>query len=268
MSFPETVIVVVTCHGNIIVNKETDQPRTFHLPDKMKLIKMSAVTPGVCNLTIDDDVDKFIETILNKKNKKDMKKGLKHPEKYAQTLSDLYKSIEEETVNDIFTATPDSDTQLRNDYIHHRDKSYKIITYDRNHPDVINKEYSRNNKTEQNSSAWDYGIYCLNMEGKPDLISKLKGRSFMDKNVSIFLEEIVDYFHENGVKKIILFDLSCSNFEYDGDNKPIISDRNSRRIRLNMIKNTLNGGKKRRIKNKTQRRNRRRRSRSRSRSRV
>ena len=99
----------------------------------------------------------------------------------------------------------------------------------------------------------------------------------MDKNVSIFLEEIVDYFHENGVKKIILFDLSCSNFEYDGDNKPIISDRNSRRIRLNMIKKTLNGGKKKLIKNKTikkrvnlttQRRNRHRNRRRRSRSRI
>jgi hypothetical protein len=242
MSYPKTVIVVVTCHGTIPIEETNNKAKLFKLPDNMKVIKMSAVTHGVCNLTNDEDVNKFIKTILHKKNKKELQKGIKNPEKYTKTLSELYKSIEEDTVKDMFTATPDSNTELRNTYIHHRDKSYEIITYNRKHPYMINKEYTRNKKTEQNSSQWDYGIYCLNVEGKPDLITKLKGRSYSNENVSIYMEEILTFLHNNGVKEVIFLDLSCSNFEYENDTDKTISERNTRSIRSQLLKQKLNGG--------------------------
>ena len=245
MSYPKRVLIAVTCHGTIIINnKETNEPELFTLPQNMKVIKLSAVTPGVCNLTIDDDIDEFIETILDKKSEKKINKELKKPETYTKKLADLYQTIEEETVNGIFnTTTSNSNKSLRKDYIHHRNKSYKIITYDKKHPNMINKEYTRNKKTEQNSSKWDYGIYCLNVEGKPDLFTKLKGRSYKDENVSINLEEIVSYLHQKGVKEIVILDMSCSNFEYKNDDKTVISDRNARSIRSNILKQNLNGGK-------------------------
>lgn len=248
MSYPEKVIVVVTCHGSIEVNKSNNQPKLFRIPDKMKIVKMSAVTPGICNLTIDEDVDKFIKMILDKKHKKEMKKGLKSPETYAKSLGNLYKLIEDETVKGIYTASPDSNTEIRNTYIHHRDKSYEIITYNRKHPYMINKEYSRNNKNEQNSSAWDFGIFCLNVEGKPDLITELKGRSYTDKNTYVYLEEIISYLRGKGVKEVVLLDLSCSVFEYEQDEndennkETTVSERNTRSIRSNLIKQRLNGG--------------------------
>jgi hypothetical protein len=248
MSYPKTVIVVVTCHGVIAIDKTDNEPNLFKIPDNMKVVKMSSVTPGICNLTMDEDVDKFIQIILDKKNKKDMKKGLKNPEKYAKTLGDLYKTIEVDTVKGLYTASPDSNTDLRKTFIHHRNKSYKIITYNRNHPYMINKEYIRNNKNEQNSSGWDFGIFCLNVEGKPDLITKLKGRSYSDKDSNVYLEEIISYLHEKGVKEVILIDLSCSNFEYELDendeknSETSISERNTRSIRNNLFKERLNGG--------------------------
>ena len=245
MSYPKTVIVVVTCHGLITINKSDNEPNLFKIPDNMKIIKMSAVTHGVCNFTTPEDVNKFIKTILHKKNKKDLQKGLKNPEKYTKTLSELYKSIETETVKDTIAASSDSNTDIRDTYIHHRDKSYEIITYNQKHPYMINKEYVRNNKTEQNSSGWDYGIFCLNVQGKPDLITTLKGRTYADKDTTVYLEEIVGFLQEKGVKEIILIDLSCSNFEYkiDENNKETsISERNTRSIRSNLIKDKLNGG--------------------------
>jgi len=244
MSYPKRVLIAVTCHGTIIINKKTNEPELFKLPQNMKLIKLSAVTPGICNLTIDDNIDQFIETILDKKSEKKINKELKKPETYTKKLADLYQTIEEETVNCIFnTTTSDSNESLRKDYIHHRNKSYKIVTYDKKHPYMINKEYTRNKKTEQNSSKWDYGIYCLNVEGKPDLITKLKGRSYADENVSVNLEEIVSYLHQKGVKEIVILDMSCSNFEYKNDDETIISERNTRIIRSNILKQNLNGGK-------------------------
>ena len=52
----------------------------------MKIIKLSAVTPGVCNFTVDEDVDKFIKTILDKEHKK-MDKEIKTPNTYVKTLA-------------------------------------------------------------------------------------------------------------------------------------------------------------------------------------
>ena len=245
MSYPKSVIVVITCHGVIQIEKSNNQPKLFKIPNDMKIVKLSAVTPGVCNMTIDDDVNEFIDLILDKKKKKEMKEGLENPEKYAKTLGELYKKIEKETVENLYTESPDSNTILRKTFIQHRDKSYKIVTYNQKHPNMINKEYVRNNKNEQNSSKWDYGIYCLNVNGKPDLITKIKGRTYRDKDTSIFLNEIIDFLHQQGVKEVILVDLSCSNFEYEVDEKnseTSVSERNTRSIRSNLIKEKLNGG--------------------------
>jgi hypothetical protein len=245
MIYPKSVIVVITCHGVIQVNKSNNNPKLFKIPSKMKITKLSAVTPGICNLTIDDDIDKFIKLLLNKKNKKVIEKTITNPESYAKSLGNLYETIEKETVDNLYTATPDSNTILRNDYIHHRDKSYKVITYNDKHPLMINKEYSRNNKYEKNISAWDYGIYCINVVGQPDLMTELKGRTYRDKETIIFLEEIITHLYDKGVNKVILIDLSCSNFEYDGENddKEItVSTRNTRSIRNHLIKEKLNGG--------------------------
>jgi hypothetical protein len=245
MSYPKTVIVVVTCHGVISIDKADNEPNLFKIPDNMKIIKMSAVTHGVCNFTTPEDVNKFIKTILHKKNKAELKKGLKNPEKYTKTLANLYKEIEEDTVKDTFNASPDSNSDIRNTYIHHRNKSYEIITYNHKHPFMINKEYVRNNKSEQNSSGWDYGIFCLNVEGKPDLITKLKGRTYADSDSTVHLEEIVEFLHEKEVKEVILIDLSCSNFEYEVDEKnseTSVSERNTRSIRSQLLKLKLNGG--------------------------
>lgn len=244
MSYPKSVLVAITCHGTVIVNETNNEPKLFRIPENMKVIKMSAVTHGVCNLTINEDVDKFIKTILDKKKKKELKEGMKNSETYAHTLANLYKSIEEDTVKDTYAASPDSNTDIRNSYIHHRDKSYKIITYNNTHPYMINKEYMRNNKTEQNSSEWDYGIFCLNVEGKPDLITKLKGRTYSNKNTSVYLEKIIDYLHKKGVEEVILFDLSCANFEYENESNKPISERNTRSIRSILNKQNLNGGRK------------------------
>ena len=88
----------------------------------------------------------------------------------------------------------------------------------------------------------------MNVEGKPDLITKLKGRSYADKDTNVYLEEIISYLHDKGVKEVILIDLSCSNFEYEleendeNNSETSISERNTRSIRNNLIKERLNGG--------------------------
>jgi hypothetical protein len=241
MSYPKTVIVAITCHGTIVINNKTNVPEMFTIPNKMKIIKLSAVTPGVCNFTVDEDMDKFIRTILDKEHKKEMTKGLKKPNTYVKTLANLYENIEEETLTETLKASTDSNEEIRREYIHNLDKRYKIVNYNKKHPKMLNKLYTRNNKMEQNISEWDFGIFALNVLGKPDLITLLKGRSYADKNVSLNLEELVFFLKGKGVDKIILLDMSCSNFEFDDETS--VDERNTRSIRNNLVKQNLNGGK-------------------------
>jgi hypothetical protein len=240
MNYPKTVVIAITCHGTIVINNKTNEPETFNIPNKMKIIKLSAVTPGVCNFTVDEDMDKFIKTILDKEHKKEMEKGIKKPTTYVKTLANLYQNIEEETLKETVKASTDSNENIRKEYIHNLDKRYKIVNYNKKHPKIINKLYTRNNKTEQNISEWDFGIFALNVLGKPDLITLLKGRSYTDANVSVNLEEIIYFLKGKGVEQIILLDMSCSNFEYEDNTS--LDERTTRTIRNTLTKQNLNGG--------------------------
>ena len=240
MSYPKIVVIAITCHGTIVINNETNEAETFNIPNKMKIIKLSAVTPGVCNFTVDDDVDKFIKTILDKEHRKRMDKQIKTPNTYVKTLANLYQNIEKETLIETIKASTDSNESIRKEYIHNLDKRYKIVNYNKKHPKMVNKLYTRNSKTEQNVSEWDFGIFALNVLGKPDLITLLKGRSYADNNVSVNLEEIIYYLKGKGVEQIILLDMSCSNFEYEDNTS--VNERTTRSIRNNLLKQNLNGG--------------------------
>jgi hypothetical protein len=254
MSYPEKALVVVTCHGRIPVNRTDNvlnEPDKFAIPKNMKVIKMSSVAPGVCNITSPKDIDTFISTIL--KNQTEMIEGLQNPEEYIKELVNLYKSIEKETVEEIFNEGSVSDeveNTIRNTYKYHHDKGYKIIKYNNENEFMINKEYLRNNKKEQNSSEWDYGIFCLNARGSPDLMREiLEIRTYADTDTIVSLEQILYFLDANGVKETILIDLSCSNLKYvnDDDDENIetkLSDRDIRNQRLSLMKEDLNGGKK------------------------
>ena len=241
MNYPKTVVIAITCHGTIVIDNETNEAETFSIPNKMKIIKLSAVTPGVCNFTVDEDVDKFIKTILDKEHKK-MDKEIKTPNTYVKTLANLYQNIEKETLIETMKASTDSNESIRKEYIRNLDKRYKIVNYNKKHPKMVNKLYTRNSKTEQNISEWDFGIFALNVLGKPDLITLLKGRSYKDTNVTVKLEEIIYYLKGKGVEQIILLDMSCSNFEYEDNTS--VNERTTRSIRNNLLKQNLNGGKK------------------------
>jgi hypothetical protein len=231
--------------------------QTFNIPSGINTItKLSAVTPGVCNITLPDDIDKFINNIVEElKNPDEYKKLVNEPVVYLKLLADLYKSIEEETVKEtINDKNPDYDPKIRDDYYYHRNKSYNVTQYKTNEP-IINKMYFRNNKTELNTSAWDYQISVLNVVGVPDLLREIKRiRTYQDTESSITLKEIVDFLKTKGVENIVLLDFSCSNFE------PEPNERVTRNVRLTARKEGLNGGKKitktKRLKTKSKYKNR------------
>jgi len=256
MDYPKTVLVIVTAHGLIELTSD-NKPITFNIPTGINtLTKLSAVTPGVCNITNPEDIDKFIENILKElKNPDEYNKLLNEPVAYLNFLADMYKSIEEETVKEtIKDKNPDYDSKIRDEYYYHRNKSYNITEYKTSEL-IINKKFLRNNKTELNTSPWDFQISVLNVVGVPDLFREIKGiRTFQDTESSITLEEIVEFLKTKSVENIVLIDFSCSNYE------PEPNDRDTRNLRLTSRKEGLNGGKKitktKRLKTKSKYKNR------------
>ena len=245
MSYPETVLLAVTSHGLTKCDDISKKVKTFNVPSDMRIIKLSAVAPGVCNLTEPENLDKTIEPIVKKINKPDeFNKLLRDPINYLEEIADFIKNKEADTIKEtINDKDPDFDRKIRDDYIHHRNKGYTIREYNPNNP-MINKDFVRNNRTELNRGAWDFRISALNASevGKPDLFNEItQRRTYADTDTTITLEEIVIFLKSKGVQQIIIIDLSCANFETESGKE--LTEIEERNLRRDLLKSGLNGGK-------------------------
>jgi hypothetical protein len=269
MSYPRTIVLAVTTHGIIstfITADRTHAPITFELPEGMTLKKVSAVAPGVCNIMDTIDADEYIQDIIN------WVKTLKPKELLTEDIGSEVASYlrEEDYENEYLPISreiqdyrrkknrrfsqnydEDEDKELVR-YLDNWNKNYKQGSYSnpvkrlrsstKNPPrtTVLNKMYARENSTEQFKGVWDFQIIALNVVGYPDIMREIEGRSHKDSS-SVFLDEIVTFLHDKGVKNIILIDLSCSSFddEYNG-----IDDRTVRLLQRELLSKGLHGGKK------------------------
>ena len=259
--YPEIAVVLVTSHGTIKVNPTTHEPYTFRVPDNMSMTILNAAAPGVCNMLHSYDADDFsMKTIKSLKNDDIAELLESDPTAFVDSLIDTLKKYDIAVKKDIYSNQkntrddpPDEDEKQ---YIYHYDKGYKIHSYESGSL-VINKEYSRNNLTEQNDGIWNFKIIVLNKTGFPDIIREVNGRSVRDKDTYITLQTIVDYLKDDKVKHVVFLDLSCSSFikapppnkslneiddDDDDDSEEHISDeRTIRDIRRNIIKKEVGG---------------------------
>jgi hypothetical protein len=241
MVFPETVIVSVTLHGSI--HPEDDEPvSTFKVPEGMRIKKISAVAPGVCNVTSETQIAKINRSITS---------AFKNPVQYEDVDSKLppliesFKQLEKNEVIAILKDTESTISKKEKEFIRHTDKGYTVVDYLAGQ-EILQKRYSRS-EGEGIDDANDFKINLLNVEGQPDIHSLLlTGRSgatttraseIEEGQYMVRLSSFVNLLQEKGVKNIVLFDFSCSDF-YDMD------DRTSRRIRMDTKRRKLNGGKK------------------------
>lgn len=277
-TYPEIAIILVTSHGTITVNPNTQQPYTFVMPD-ISMTLLNAVTPGVCNFWDTDDTNDFTKKLLKKLKKKEEIEILKdNPSAFINSLIEILKGYDIKMIKDLYTNTKNKDDDYDPDesqFIYHYDKSYSVRSYSEGDI-VINKEYSRNNRTEQNESAWNFKILVINKLGVPDVIREIRGRNNQDISSYVSFEEIINYLKKDGVKHVIFLDLSCSNFveaippkqfsladiddegdESDKNNQPseetVENTRKIRSIRRNILK-TVKGGRRRVKQRRTKRR--------------
>jgi len=241
MDFPETVILSVTVHGTIYPENDTLMP-TFKVPEGMRIKKISAVAPGVCNVTSETQIAKINRSILS---------AFKNPVLYEDVDSKLppliqsFKQLEKSEVVPILKDTKSTISEKEKDFIHHTDKGYSNREYLAGQ-EMIQKRYSRS-VGEGTNDANDFKITALNVVGQPDMLSLvISGRSGATTTRASEIEEgqymvrlstFVEFLKERNVKNIVLFDFSCSDF-------PGLDPRDVRAQGMDAKRRKLNGGKK------------------------
>jgi hypothetical protein len=277
--YPDVAIVLVTSHGTVKINPNTQQPYTFNVPENTSVTLLSAVTPGVCNFWDTDDTQHFTEYLLKKlKNKEEVEILKENPIAFINSLVEILKGYDVKMINDLYKKQKNKDDEYDPDeaqFIYHHNKSYVLRSHKQG-DNLINKEFSRNNRTEQNESAWNFKILLMNKLGVPDIIREIHGRNNQDENTYVTFEEIVNYLKNDGVENIIFLDLSCSNFvestsgpqsrlaDIDDDeennetgDENIENLRKIRSIRRNILKTVKGGRRRRKPRRHTKRRQRR-----------
>jgi len=241
MEFPETVVLSITLHGQMSV--KNGAVGEFTVPEGMRIIKVSAVAPGVCNVTTESEIEKANASIRKVFGSPDLT--------YKDVVSKLappvqsLKTLESDTTHTIRSQLKGEKNTDMSNFLSHTDKGFSIVNYESGKP-MINKEFGRSGG-EGRKSVDDYKITALNAVGQPDLHSIIvSGRSgATDTRGSIKsegefllrLSTIVTFLQKEGVKNILLFDFSCSEMT-EG------SERYKRLLRLNLTKKGLYGGKK------------------------
>ena len=245
MVFPETVVLSITLHGRMSV--ENGAVTTFTVPDGMRIIKVSAVAPGVCNVTTEKEIEKANASIRKVFGSPDL--TYQEKESKLASLVQSLKTLESDT-----TATIRSQVKKEEDedtikdmlnMLRYMDIGFTTVEYLPGEP-IINKEFGRSDG-EGLESVDDYKITALNVEGQPDLHSNIvsgrsgatmtRGSTKSEGEFLLRLSTIVTFLQKEGVKNLVLFDFSCSEMT-EGSPRFI---RNERR---NLTKKGLHGGKK------------------------
>jgi hypothetical protein len=241
MVFPETLVLSITLHG--LMSVENGAVAEFTVPQGMRILKVSAVTPGVCNVTTEEEITTANASI---------RKVFGSPQlTYKDVVSKLaplvqsLKTLESDTLPTIRSQLKgEKDTDMSN-FLLHTDKGFSIVNYESGKP-MINKEFGRSDG-EGLKNVDDYKITALNAVGEPDIhsliVSERPGSTMTRASTKsegeflLRLSTIVTFLQERGVKNILLFDFSCSEMT-EG------SPRFIRNARRNLVKEGKNGGKK------------------------
>ena len=216
-NYPETMVVVVTAHGEIRVETQPDgtlTPALLTIPDNMNLTRINAVAPGICNYSdakfadvVIREIKKIYEPVLSK-----------HSPKKIQDLSDqITLKVKEITKADLkrvyVKGTADEqEIQYLQNFNHHVDKICTKSLH-RGCSQALNKIYN----TEVESTTSDDKILLLNAPGgEINVLSKKffakNGTVDVEGPYAIDLANLLKYLRKRGVINIILIDLSCSEF--------------------------------------------------------
>lgn len=218
--YPETLIIVITSHGRIAIDTTVDgrkEPDIFGIPYGMTLTRINAVAPGLCNYLSVNIANKIVKRTKEMAAMYDLSNKSSISPVLVKYLSNEFKrltNIDRNTLN--VDDNDDEETAYINSFNTHYNKAYTSATHNP-YTFALNKIYS----VEQLSPNYYDKILLLNTpQGEVDYFSTLRPPYETD------LKSLVLNVAEQGVKHILLIDLSCANFD-----DPTLTPRGERAIR-------------------------------------
>jgi hypothetical protein len=234
-AYPETLIIVITAHGKIEVDTTFDgrkEPDIFGIPYGMTLTRINAVTTGVCNYLSTTIAKKIVERTKEVVAIHDLANKSSIPPYFVKYLSNELKRLANTDRQNINSEEEDDEeTAYIKAYNTHYNKAYTTATH-RPYTFALNKIYT----IEELSRNYNNKILLLNTpEGEVDYFTTLRPPYRVD------LKTLVLTLAEQGVKNILLIDLSCAGF----DDKSL-TPRDERAMRREAHNEGWWGGKKKR----------------------
>jgi hypothetical protein len=243
-AFPETLVLSITTHGCMVGDKPGETELT-KIPAGMTLTKISATAPGVPNMASQESSEQAINMISG--TFQDPRNARVPVETIVAGLVPHLRQIQTDIGAEVRRYRAEG---TPGNFANYTDKSSSVITYPAGSP-IIDKVFSVSQEESMIASPYDFKINALNIPGKPDILRwVLTGQTIPITRAQSKREEdqiplglLLQVFRAKGVKKVILFDFSCSSM-IDLD------PRSSRLERRNLERMGLNGGRGRRKTNK------------------
>jgi hypothetical protein len=249
-AYPRDLIIIVNSHGLIPCSNDRYNnldPNTYVVPDGIELIKFTLSAPGIVNIVYPITV-MFYVSLINEYFYQIARSGTS--EIYLNLMVEGFKAITNNIKNKLKNNMDDDDVK---NFMHHINKGFNY--YILNSGDkIVDKIYSRK-VSEYVERSNDMKIcemkHKLNIlkspEGHliiplmPDLLFRLypiNENTPKDEEHFIRLSQMVDYYKNLGIKKLIVFDFTCSTFNKERNRIPNLAQalinldpRQERRIR-------------------------------------
>lgn len=243
-----TAVIAITTHGAIVpIGPTSAEPQIFTIPQGLQVIKISFANVGNSSCTNADYIDNFIDYAIQLKPY-----FLNNDETIVEQA--INYAIDELKHTDKITARKSlTKKSNENDVKYLRKYDAKIVKHVLNSGDKItNKIYASDpHISEINKHRFHRKITLISGDVSPitkqlpDLLAD-EGQLNPDNVKYIHLNSLLEYFTSMGKNKVIIFDLSCSNFLN-------ANDRETRVNRRQLLKSKIaTGGKnKRKFKQKT-----------------
>lgn len=242
---PETLVLFATVHGVIPVDEGVE--RLFTVPPGMKITRVMATRPGICNLTQEDQINSIVL---------DMKKAFGETVTSAQ-INSVLESIKPAT-RELVKGLPGNmkadveNKELFQQFIRSHIKTPVVKEFLPGQP-IIDKYLARS-PDEGIESAYDFKLNIINIPGTPDLfdiaaLGRTGPSAALRKDATlgrgIDLSSLVNGLSGMGVKHLVLFDFTCSSFD------SVVTDRAERSLRRDMLQRGVGKRRTRRRNKKT-----------------
>jgi hypothetical protein len=228
---PETLVLFATAHGSITV--ESDQVKTFNVPEGMKITRIMTTRPGVCNITQEEQINRIVLDMIAAFQNITPNEIDTIVASISHSIPNVVQSVETRIKTDT------ANERFLQQFLRSHIKRPIVKVFTEGQP-VINKVLRRS-AGEGVDKAYDYKLNIINVPGHPDLFDELMFgrtgpstalRSYDEYARIVSLARVVSTLQSRGVKHLVLFDFTCSGFD---SMVAELSERDERAIRRSAL---------------------------------